>query len=95
VLGSQIRAKFWNTSTTSEPGWQLSVVDTAVTASTEIMLLTALLSATNVLPFVFHLDNFEVINPQRFTVTRSADGHDKALAAGEQVRLWSPARYAL
>lgn len=32
-------------------------------------------------------------SPQTFTVTRSVDGYDKALASGEPVRLWEPARY--
>lgn len=34
-------------------------------------------------------------SPQTFTVTRSADGYDKALPSGSQVSLWDPARYGL
>lgn len=34
-------------------------------------------------------------SPQTFTVTRNVDGIDKPLAAGEQVRLYHPDRYAL
>jgi hypothetical protein len=34
-------------------------------------------------------------SPQTFTVQRSMDGYDKALSSGAQVRLWTPARYAL
>jgi hypothetical protein len=34
-------------------------------------------------------------SPQTFTVTRSVDGYDKALASGAQVSLWDPARYGL
>lgn len=34
-------------------------------------------------------------SPQTFTVTRNFYGYDKALASGDKVRLWTPARYGL
>lgn len=95
ALGSVIRAKAWLRTDTEPQVWQLQATDTSLTTGSLLGLRSRRETGnTNTNP-VFSWDNLEVFNPQTFTVGRSADGYDKALTSGEQVRLWTPARHGL
>ncbi|AVH57892.1 MULTISPECIES: hypothetical protein [Streptomyces] len=95
VQGSVLRAKAWR-ATDAEPGaWHIEATDTALTAANQIG--TRSISGagnTNTNPQIRY-DNFSVINPQKFTVTRSVNGVVKAQSAGADVRLAHPAIVAL
>jgi hypothetical protein len=49
---------------------------------------------SNVSPQV-RFDDFTLLNPQKVTVTRGANGVQRAWAVGSTVELWRPAVYAL
>jgi hypothetical protein len=90
LRGATLRAKAW-AATDTEPPWQLSVTDTGLTAPGSVGVRSTLDSAnTNTLPVTFTYDNFQVINPQTFTVTRSINGVVKNHSAGEDLRLANP-----
>lgn len=91
--GTDMRAKVW-TGSVEPADWTLSASDATYTSGLIGCRAAQSAGNTNVNPTI-SFDNLEVLNPQTFTVTRNADGADKALPAGSQVRLWTPARYAL
>ncbi|MFD5425205.1 hypothetical protein [Streptomyces sp. NPDC127084] len=95
VFGTLLQAKVWDP-TRAEPGfWQLEVTDSSLTTSALIGLRSILVTGnTNVSPLVRY-DNFILLNPTRWTVTRSVNGVSKAQAAGEDVRLFQPTIIAL
>jgi hypothetical protein len=87
VYGSSIKAKAWVPASGGEPGWQLSVTDTTLTAGTNIGIMSRLESGnTNTLPVVSTWDNLQVTNPQKFTIT----GLTKPAVVGRDVHLWTP-----
>jgi hypothetical protein len=92
--GSVLRAKVWAPGT-PEPDWQITTTDTSVTTSNFVgaRSITAA-SNTNTNP-VIRYDSFEVLNPQTFTVARSANGVSKPQAAGTAVQLAKPMTIAL
>ncbi len=89
--GSTFRAKMWTaTDAVETPEWQVTVNDS--TFSTASFFGTRSISSpsnTNVNPVVSY-DNYQIVNPQTFTVTRSINGITKAQVAGEDVRLAYP-----
>jgi len=93
--GTALKAKVWLASDL-EPGlWQVEVTDSSLTTATNLGCWSLLDSAnTNVNP-VISWDNFDLINPQTMTVTRSVNGVTKTHAAGADVRLAYPAYTAL
>lgn len=96
VVGSTLRAKAWDTATAEPSDWLLTATDALVTGAGSFGMRSQLLTGnTNTLPVVIQYDNFEVLHPQTFNVTRSVNGVVKAHAAGTAVSLWTPARRAL
>jgi hypothetical protein len=95
VIGSNLKAKIWRL-TDSEPYlWQIETTDTDLTTSVFIGLRSISAAAnTNVNPEIRY-DNYEITNPQTFTVTRSRNGVTKAQSAAADVRLADPAIVAL
>jgi hypothetical protein len=95
VVGSTIRARIWAL-TDLEPGdWHLSTTDTAITSASNVGFRGfSNTGNTNVNPQA-RFDNFKVVNPQTFTVTRSVNGVTKTHTAGTDVRLAYPAITAL
>jgi hypothetical protein len=90
VRGSTLRAKVWAL-TSVEPDWQVTVTDTSLTTSNYVGARSITAAGnTNVNPAVRY-DNYEVINPQTFTITRSVNGVTKAQSAGASVALAEPA----
>jgi hypothetical protein len=106
VAGTYVRVRFQGTGTTLkakawtvgalEPGlWDVSVTDSSLTAAGSIGCRSISASGnTNVNPIVSY-DNFDLVNPQTMTVTRSSNGVVKTHTAGTDVRLAYPAYTAL
>ena len=92
---SALKAKAWLT-TEPEPGlWDVEVTDSSLTAAGSIGCRSISATGnTNVNPIVSY-DNFDLVNPQTMTVTRSSNGVVKTHAAGTDVRLAYPAYTAL
>ncbi|OXS35376.1 hypothetical protein [Streptomyces sp. XY006] len=90
VKGARLRAKAWATSE-AEPDWQSTVTDGSLSTAGSVGVRSVLGSGnTNVLPLTFTYDNFQLTDPQTFTVTRSVNGVVKAHSAGADVRLANP-----
>lgn len=95
VFGDQLAAKAWAPAAPEPRDWQIVVTDTSQTTSSFIGCRSISLTGnTNVNPLVRY-DNFVVLNPTTWTVTRSVNGIVKAQSAGESIRLANPMRAAL
>lgn len=94
--GSALRAKAWRT-TDVEPGvWRVDTTDSALTAANEIGTRSIRLTGnTNAASVEVRFDNYELVNPQTYVVTRSQNGVVKAQASGAAVALAHPAYLAL
>jgi len=91
VTGSTLNAKVWPVGGLEPTAWQATVTDTALTAAGSVGVRSILDAAnTNTLPVTASFDNFAVLNPQTFTVTRSVNGVVKSHAAGQDLRLAAP-----
>lgn len=91
LIGSQLRFKIW-ASTDPEPReWTVTATDTALVAGTQGGVAANRL-AGNTSPTVFDFDDFEIVNPQRFTVTKSLP---KIHAAGALLEVYRPIVAAL
>lgn len=95
LQGATLLAKAWPL-TDVEPPWLLSITDSSLTGAGSVGVRSTLDGLnTNVLPVTFTYDNFQVLNPQTMTVTRSINGVVKAQTAGTDVRLANPTYLAL
>lgn len=93
--GSTLRAKAWVVGTTEPGAWDVTTTDTSFSGAGDVGVRSLLFTGnTNVNPTV-SFDNFELVNPQTFTVTRSTNGVVKAQVAGEDVRLAYPSTLSL
>jgi len=94
ISGTTLRATAWRP-TDAEPGWRYTTTDSSLSGHTSAGVRASRVTGNTNTDPVISWDDLSVPNPQRFTVTRLADGIDKPLPAGGQVRLWRPDRYAL
>lgn len=96
-IGSALRAKAWPASDpVEEPSWGISVVDSSITEAYSIGTRSIRITGnTNLASVEIRHDNYRVVSPQKFTVTRSANGVVKSHAAGEDIRLASSVPLAL
>jgi hypothetical protein len=95
VSDTRLRAKAWLASGTEPETWHVDVTDSSLTTSSFIGARSlAAAGNTNVNPAVRY-DNLEIVNPQKFTVTRSVNGVVKSHAAGAAVALDQAAVTAL
>ncbi|MER6147950.1 hypothetical protein [Streptomyces hirsutus] len=93
--GSTLQARAWRAADPDPGGWQVSVTDTSLTAAGEMGVRSILAAGnTNTNPVVRY-DNFRLLSPQWFTVTRSVNGVTKSHPAGTAVGLAFPAVVAL
>lgn len=91
VSGSTLRAKAWAQGGVESPVWHATTTDTSLASAGSVGVRSVLDSAnTNVLPVTVSVDNYQMTNPQTFTVSRSINGIVKAQAAGEDIRLADP-----
>ncbi|MGC9538496.1 hypothetical protein [Streptomyces sp. UG1] len=96
VIGSTLRAKAWPVSEPEPVAWQTSTTDTDLTAAGSVGVRSILSSAnTNALPVTMSYDNFALLNPQRFTVTRSVNGVSKTHSSGQAISLAHPVYVAM
>ncbi|MEU5094951.1 hypothetical protein [Streptomyces sp. NPDC020996] len=96
VIGSALRAKLWTAGGPEPVEWQATATDTALTAAGSVGVRSILSSAnTNTLPVTVSYDNFAVLNPQTFTVTRSINGVTKSHPAGQSLSLANPVYVAM
>jgi hypothetical protein len=96
AMGARLRAKAWPIADVVEtPEWQVTVADGTHSSATSVGVRSILeVGNTNVSPVVSY-DDLAVVNPQRFTVTRSINGVVKAHSAGSNVRLANPTYFSL
>lgn len=94
--GSSFKAKAWLATATEPPYWQIDATDSSITAANSIGTRSIRVTGnTNAATVAIRYDNFEVVNPQTMTVTRSVNGVVKAQSAGADVALNQPAIAAL
>jgi hypothetical protein len=94
--GSTLRVKAWLATQTEPSVWHIEASDTALTAAAQIGTRSIRVTGnTNAASVEIRYDNFDVINPQVFTVDRSRNDIDKAQTAGTAVRLATPCTVAL
>lgn len=93
--GSALKAKVWTVGTVEPGAWQVEATDSSLSAAGSVGCRSISLTGnTNVNPTV-NYDNFKLVNPQTFTVTRSGNGVVKTHSAGADVRLAHPSYTAL
>lgn len=93
--GTSLRAKAWLATQVEPSAWQVQVTDSAITAIGSIgMRSVSVAGNTNSSPQLRY-DNFDLVNPQVFSVLRSTNGVAKAQPAGANVRLAQPSVVAL
>ncbi|MFD6735985.1 hypothetical protein ACFWDZ_33385, partial [Micromonospora aurantiaca] len=94
--GQRIRMKVWPSASIESSAWsyETTVTTNPITSGLVGVTASGFAGNTNVNPAIA-FDNFEVITPQALTVTRSMNRVVKALAAGADVRLATPAIVAL
>lgn len=96
ATGSTLRAKAWPAAGNEPDRWHIAVTDTSLTAADNIGTRSIRTTGnTNAGTVQIRYDDFAVVNPQRFTVTRSVNTIVKAHAAGTSVRVYRPAVRAL
>ncbi|HEY5836794.1 hypothetical protein [Streptomyces sp.] len=96
ATGSTYRAKTWPAAGV-EPGmWDTTVTDTTITTAGPVGVRSTLNTGnTNTLPVTAAFDDFALLNPQGFTVTRAVNGISKPHAAGAAIELATPMILAL
>lgn len=91
VVGAILRAKLWDATGPEPVVWQATATDASLTAAGSVGVRAILDSAnTNTLPVTVSYDNFALLTPQTFSVTRSVNGVVKSHSAGQDIRLASP-----
>lgn len=92
--GTDLRAKAWASTGREPSGWDIQVTDSSLSnGQTGVKSVRA--SGNTNANAEFRFDDFDMINRQEFTVTRSRNGVVKPLALGDDVRLRHPATVAL
>lgn len=95
-FGSSFQARAWLASGAEPGGWQTTTTDSSLTAAGQVGVRSMLNTGnTNTLPVTVTADDFALLNPQTFTVTRGTNGISKAQAAGTAVALDQPLILAL
>jgi hypothetical protein len=94
-FGTALKAKVWEVGS-PEPGpWQAEVTDSSLTGAASLGCWSLADAAnTNTNP-VISFDNFDLANPQTYTVSRSQNGVVKTHSAGADVVLAYPAYVGL
>ena len=93
--GSALKTKVWQVGQV-EPGvWHIEVTNTALTSAGSAGVRSRRDGGNTNANADIRFDNFDVVNPQIFTVTRSVNSVVKTQASGATVRLFSPSKIAL
>lgn len=87
VIGTALKAKLWIT-TSPEPGpWHIETTDSSLTAAANLGVRCFRNTGNTNASVELRFDNVDLINPQTYTVTRSANRVVKAQSAGAAVVL--------
>jgi hypothetical protein len=90
IKGSSLKAKIWLATDAETPEWQIDIQDGDLVVPQFVGLRSISAPAsTNVNPTISY-DDFSIVNPQLFNLTRSVNGVVKAHSAGDDVRLATP-----
>lgn len=96
VKGSALKAKAWPATEVEPPTWGIEVTDSSIVLPHSLGTRSIRTTGnTNAASVEIRYDDFEVVNPQTWTVTRSVNGCVKAHTAGTDVRLATPTVPAL
>ncbi len=91
VRGSSLKAKAWLASDPVEPPeWHAEGTDSAISQAYTIGTRSITVAGTTNMNPQIRYDNYEVVSPQVFTVTRSVNDVVKSHAAGADIRLSQP-----
>ncbi len=94
--GSTLRVRAWMAAASEPSQWHIDTTDTSLTTAGQIGTRSIRVTGnTNAASVAIQYDNFEVVNPQTMTVTRSVNGVVKAQAAAASLSLAQPAVAAL
>ncbi|MEU6649519.1 hypothetical protein ABZ904_08730 [Streptomyces sp. NPDC046900] len=93
--GSLLRAKIWPAATSEPTDWELEVTDSAITVAGGLGVKSVRNAGNTNTNADIRFDNYEVVNPQAFTVVRSVNGIVKAQTTGTAVNVAQPATRAL
>lgn len=90
-VGATLKAKAYLASTSEPSDWAITATDSALTDATTIGTRSIRVTGnTNLATVAIQHDNYRIVRPQTFTVTRSLNGVSKAQAVGEDIRLAYP-----
>ncbi|MDT0377223.1 hypothetical protein RM572_00335 [Streptomyces sp. DSM 42041] len=94
VVGHRVLGRVWPDGNNEPDSWDVdqTIVDTVDTGTFGIAVAST--DGTSTTP-TFSFDDYELVTPQEFTVTRSVNGISKAHASGTDVRLAQPMIIAL
>jgi hypothetical protein len=97
VRGSTLSASAWDATDTEPFTWRVIETDTDLTTGTLVGLASRRDTGNTDASLIFAWDNFAVLNPQAFTVTRGVAGGAaaKAHSVGAPVKLWRARGLAL
>ncbi|MDX3515872.1 hypothetical protein PV755_44445 [Streptomyces caniscabiei] len=94
--GTAIKTKAWVAGTVEPPRWDVEATDSSIVAANSLGTRSITVTGnTNGAAVQIRYDDFDVVNPQTLTVTRSVNGCVKAHSAGTDVRLAYPTYLAL
>lgn len=91
-IGTSLKVKAWPATDVIEPPeWHITGTDGSISNAYGIGTRSIRITGnTNAVSVAIQYDNFRIISPQNFTVTRSINGVVKAQVAGEDLRLATP-----
>lgn len=96
LKGSALKAKAWLAGEVEPPTWDIEVTDSSIVLPHSLGTRSIRTTGnTNAASVEIRYDDFEVVSPQKWTVTRSVNGCVKAHSAGTDVRLATPTVLAL
>ncbi|MBC2903532.1 hypothetical protein [Streptomyces cupreus] len=96
LQGTTLRAKAWPVTAPEPSAWHIETTDGDITAANQIGTRSIRVTGnTNTAAVEIRYDNLDVINPQHFTVARSANAIVKPQAVAAPVSLAQPAIVAL
>ncbi|MFE9645322.1 hypothetical protein ACFYO0_14635 [Streptomyces sp. NPDC006365] len=95
IVGTRVQARVWMASGAEPPVWQVSATDDSLNSGLLAGCRSVRQTANTNANLLVSYDNFQVLNPQRFTGKRSANGIVKPHPPGTGVRLAQPTVRAL
>ncbi|MFD9256922.1 hypothetical protein [Streptomyces sp. NPDC059538] len=96
IIGYRVLMRVWPTGTAEPTVWHIDRTDVSSSFASGAVGLSAHGASGNTnTGLEYRFDSFDVVTPQRMTVTRSVNGVTKSQAVGEDVRLATPTILAL